>query len=174
MNIGESLDFDEFIPDETLEQENFRLKNELHELFMEYAASASAIRFLIDHCRKNNIDPFPEGPLNLQEALSIIKSLSPEELKKRNEDVTKRIIPRAKNPDSFDMNDAAEVQVKLVEEFKENPIATLLSRKSDNGKSIITLQEYWDAAKGMEQTNIIAQVLIPHILVELDKLTQQS
>ena len=155
MGIGmmglSDLELEELPPPETTEEENKRLKSEMQELLKAYADSVYAVKFLVAHCQKNNIDPFPEGPLSLQESLKIIRELKPEELRKRNEEVTKRIVPRAKNPDSLKMKDAMEAQTKMVEEFKENPLIALLSEKSENGKRIVTFQEFSDAMKGRSQ-----------------------
>lgn len=161
MNLGGPSDFDEFFPNETPEQELYRLKNDMHDLTIAYMDSVKAIQFLIAHCQKNNIDPFPEGPLSLQTAIALIRSLEPEELKKRNEIATRRIKPRAKSADAINMKEAFDDQKKMIEEFKENPLVALLCGKQEIGATkTITLQEYCDAAKDQPEDNLIRRMVL--------------
>jgi hypothetical protein len=164
MNFG-PVDFDEFVPNDTPEQENYKLKNDMHELMLAYAQAVGAIKFLIAHCQKSGVDPFPEGPLSLQEAVMLIRAMKPSELKKRNEEATARIVPRVKSPDAIKMKDAYLAQQKMVEEFKENPLIALLS--SNNGgygsKKTISVEEYANAVKGQEEKNFVAEHLLPHV-----------
>lgn len=160
MNLGGPSDFDEFSPEETLEQQVYRLQNELNQLAIEYGVAVQAIKYLLDHCKKNGVDPFPEGPMPLQESLKLIREMKPEELKKRNEEVTKRISPRAKNPDSLKMNDAMVEQEKFVDGFEENPLISLIC-KALSGNGVISIEEYRQAASGREDNFINTTILIP-------------
>lgn len=159
------IDFDECIPDETAEQQCYKLKSDMHELMCSYIEAIAAIKFLIGHCQASGVDPFPEGQISLQEAVRLIRAMKPEELKKRNEEATKRLVPRAKSPDAIKMSEAMVAQAKMVEEFKENPlIALLCSNDRDYGsKKIISVEEYADAVRGQEEKNFVSEHLLPHV-----------
>ncbi len=140
-------DFDEYWTEETVPQENERLKRELTDLTLAYTESLFSLKWLVEHCKKNGLNPFPEGPVGLQEALKLIREMKPEELKKRNEEATRRIVPRVKNPESLKMKDAMEAQETMIKEFKEDPLLMLLSDVPPQGTRIISREEYLKATQ---------------------------